>query len=47
MTQNRGPTGSRASSELERGVVRENRRAAGVDGFDDLSVVDALEVDRG
>src|SRR5215212_5821743 len=34
-------------SETERGAHRDHRRAAGVDGVDDLGVVDALEVDRG
>src|SRR4051794_11973415 len=36
-----------SSSELERRADRDHRRAAGVDGVDDLSVVDALEVDGG
>jgi hypothetical protein len=34
-------------SEPERGTDRDHGRAAGVDGLDDLCVVDALEVDRG
>jgi hypothetical protein len=29
------------------GRGRDHRRASGVDGVDDLSVVDALEIDRG
>src|SRR4051794_21797084 len=34
-------------SETERGAHWDHWRAAGVDGVDDLGVVDALEVDRG
>ena len=34
-------------SDLQRAVDGNHRRAAGVDGVDDLGVVDALEVDRG
>src|SRR3954463_12800013 len=34
-------------SETERGAHRDHRCAAGVDGVDDLGVVDAVEVDRG
>src|SRR5215216_2502432 len=37
---------SRASAP-ERAVYRDHRGAAGVDGVDDLGVVDAFEVDRG
>src|SRR5215216_6117296 len=36
-----------AASRRERAVYGDHRRAAGVDGVDDLGVVDALEVDRG
>src|SRR4051794_26932254 len=32
-------------SQTERGAHRDHRRAAGMDGVDDLGVVDALEVD--
>src|SRR3954465_10758444 len=35
------------ASEPERGADRDRRRAAAVDGVDDLGVVDALEVDGG
>ncbi len=35
------------SSEPKRGADRDHRRSAGVDGFDDLGVVDALQVNRG
>src|SRR5918994_6831190 len=31
----------------KRAVYGDHRRAAGVDGVDDLGVVDALEIDRG
>lgn len=34
-------------SEPKRRADRDHRRAAGVDGVDDLGVVDPLEVDRG
>src|SRR3954453_8712918 len=36
-----------AASRRERAVYAAQRRAAGVDGVDDLGVVEALEVDRG
>ena len=36
-----------AASRRERAVYGDHRRAAGVDGVDDLGVVDALEIDRG
>src|SRR5215216_7677046 len=36
-----------AASVRERAVYGDHRRAPGVDGVDDLGVVDALEVDRG
>src|SRR5215218_11291946 len=36
-----------AASVRERAVYGDHRRAAGVDGVDDLGVVDALEIDRG
>jgi hypothetical protein len=39
--------GGRLSSEPKRRADRDHRRATGVDGFDDLGVVDALEIDRG
>jgi len=39
--------GARASSESRHGADRDHGRAAGVDGVDDLGVVDALELDRG
>jgi hypothetical protein len=38
---------ARASLEPKRGADRNHRGAAGVDGLDDLGVVDALEVDHG
>jgi hypothetical protein len=38
---------ARSPSEPERGADRDHGLAAGVDGLDDLGVVDALEVDRG
>jgi hypothetical protein len=37
----------RWASEPERCADWDHRRSAGVDGVDDLGVVDALEVDRG
>jgi hypothetical protein len=43
-----GPrTDSAAPSQAERCVDRDHRGSAGVDGVDDLGVVDALQVDRG
>ena len=36
-----------AASRRERAVYGDHRRAAGVDGVDDLGVIDALEIDRG
>src|SRR5215212_8730553 len=36
-----------AASAPERAVYGDHRRAAGVDGVDDLGVVDALQIDRG
>src|SRR5918995_2160059 len=36
-----------AGSVPERAIDRDHRRAAGVDGVDDLGVVDALQIDRG
>src|SRR5215211_2657896 len=36
-----------AAAVPERAIDGDHRRAAGVDGVDDLGVVDALEVDRG
>src|SRR4051795_11881920 len=36
-----------AASVRERAIDGDHRGAAGVDGVDDLGVVDALEVDRG
>src|SRR5215211_723798 len=36
-----------AASVRERAIDGDDRRTAGVDGVDDLGVVDALEVDRG
>jgi len=35
------------SSEPERGAHRNRRRTVGVDGCDDVGIVDALAVDRG
>src|SRR3990170_1404456 len=36
-----------AASRRERAMYGDHRRAAGVDGVDDLGVVDALQIDRG
>src|SRR3954452_2904906 len=36
-----------AASRRERAIDGDHRRAAGVDGVDDLGVVDALQIDRG
>jgi hypothetical protein len=43
----RAASGAECQSEPKSRADRDHGRAAGVDGVDDLGVVDALEVDRG
>jgi hypothetical protein len=45
LREERGPPESRSGSK--RCTDRDHRRASGVDGFDDLGVIDPLQVDGG